>query len=125
MKKIILISAAVLFATNLSFSQGGNLMFKQVVLLARSVTDTVPAGHVWKMEAWTMRGEIMGSTYPFYVTINSTTNYLASNAKDGNNAPYNGNSEGKSLWLPAGTIISIPTTVAFQTICFLEFEIVP
>lgn len=104
------------------------LQFSQAVIVLQNQTDTVPADHIWKIEAWTLKGEMCGGvySYPLYFNINGTAHYLQASFRDGNNYQYDGGSRTGAMWLPEGTIINIPNTGdCLRALFMLEFEIVP
>jgi hypothetical protein len=101
----------------------GSLQFNDVKLLtatSNNTTFTVPANKVWKVET---AGVSSSSSSYLSISINGSSYWLTPN--------WNNVDQGRyqlrlPLWLPAGTVVSLPfSTADTRMISVLEFNIIP
>jgi hypothetical protein len=125
MKKLFIAIAFLFLGANI-YSQ--NLQFSQVLLLSTAQTGsnillgTVPAGKVWKIEAF-------GTTADYYYrcgfSFNGTNAFISTGGVDNYSAGYTYNVDNESVWLPAGTPVWALSCNYHRWLSIIEFNIVP
>ncbi len=126
----LLISAMIL--SLVAYSQSG-LKFKQVRII-RNSTTTVPADHVWKVEAFWNSGVRLTNSYnvstcdndedwhaSFYV--NSYYYFTFNGIATGNSTAYATANNQFPFWLSAGN--TMKTVCPGDFLSVLEFEVIP
>ena len=102
-----------------------SLAFSRVILQHKNVTDTVPAGKVWKLESYATESEICGSGNPYMITVNGFQNYIATSGVDGNGRSFQA-TQTFPFWIPAGGILSVPQNGScIEYVSIIEFTITP
>ena len=104
MKKWILIFCLLLYAAPVLKAQ--TLQFSRVMILNNSVSYTVPAGKVWKVESAVYNSYQIGYSQTSRVVIDgATTELIPFVFYDGNAYARAPISTSFPMWLPAGTTI--------------------
>jgi hypothetical protein len=110
----------------------GNLQFNQVVTLNGTPTpcvntniDTVPAGKVWKIEAWTNNNEVN-----IYFNNTLYNNHFLAVWGNNNGTQMQLSSNMNPIWLKGGDVISVTISNQFcqarpYFFSILEFNITP
>ena len=124
MKSILFV--CLLCLSKVLFSQG-NLQYNQTLLLSTSnsattLMGTVPAGKVWKIEAF---GTSADGYSECRFSFDGTNVAFRAGSVYIYNASYTYTSESKNIWIPAGTSIFALSCSFYRWVSVVEFNIVP
>lgn len=124
MKNLYLI--VLLFVCGYALAQG-NLQYNQTLLLsttnsANTLMGTVPAGKVWKIEAF---GTSADGYNECRFSFDGTNVAFRAGSVYIYNASYTYAGESKNIWIPAGTNIYAMSCSYYRWVSVVEFNIVP
>ncbi len=124
MKNLYLI--VLLFTCGYTLAQG-NLQYNQTLLLsttnsANTLMGTVPAGKVWKIEAF---GTSADGYNECRFSFDGTNVAFRAGSVYIYNASYTYAGESKNIWIPAGTNIYAMSCSYYRWVSVVEFNIVP
>ena len=124
MKKLTIAFACILSAATLTAQK--KLTFKQVKLV--TISESVPAGHVWKVEAVGTNNAVppsdASSTTTPAILVNGTRAFVGTVRSTQSGDFLVTGSVFFPIWLPAGTTLAVSNTINFISVIeYLEEDL--